>query len=78
MPPVCDKAFWIEKFVCLDLPGFGKGAVGREEGGGCSSHTKPMLIEPEGDDDETRKANFDYLKEELEKALAQGKAARLP
>ncbi|HKH44729.1 MAG TPA: hypothetical protein VKM72_08705 [Thermoanaerobaculia bacterium] len=69
--PVCNRPFQVEKFVCVEIPLIGKGAVGQEEGGGCSAFTKPMLIEPEGADAKEREKNFELLKAELEQALAK-------
>lgn len=75
----CDKAFPVEKFVYLELSGIGKGAIGQEaEAGGCSSHTRPMLIEAEGATEEEQENNFAYLKEQLEQALAAKAAERVP
>jgi len=73
MPLPCDKAFPVEKFVYLERS-IGKGAAGQEEGDGCSSFTRPMLIEPQGKDEAEKAKNFELLKAELEQSLAQRKA----
>lgn len=76
--PLCNQPFRVEKFICREIQGVGRGAIGQEENNGCSSHTRPMLIEPEGNDSAQRQANFDRLRMELEQALAAGGPAERP
>lgn len=76
--PLCNRPFRVKKFIVLEIPNVGRGAIGREENG-CSSHTRPMLIEPEGNDAAQKQANFDKLRKDLEQALAAAaKPAKRP
>jgi hypothetical protein len=76
--PECNRPFRVEKFIFREIEGVGRGAIGQEENDGCSSHTRPMLIEPQGQSLTERDANLLRLQQELEQALEAQRMAERP